>query len=207
MPGRERRPALVVGQEADAPRDRRSARRRRSPGCAARAHAAAAAGRRAAPVTMMPSTRLPISDSTCWASRAGSSVALHMKTAIRWSERHSSSPSMIGMEKRPKLSVEISPTVRLCPRCRLWARSFGRKPSSLATAITLSRVSCRRLPLLLSAFETVPTLTSASRATSRMVEPRAAAAAARRRRGLAASLRSLSVAFAHFTAPLRKPET
>ena len=73
---------------------------------------------------------------------------------------------MIGMENRPKLSVVIRPTVKVWPRCRLWARSFGRNPSSLATAMTLARVSCRRLPLLLSAFETVPTLTFGARATS-----------------------------------------
>ena len=96
-------------------------------------------------------------------------MALHMNTAMRLSVRHSSSPSMIGMVKRPKESVEISPTVKVCPRCRLWARSFGRKPTSRATAITRSRVSWRRLPLLLSAFDTVPTLTLASRATSRIV--------------------------------------
>ena len=128
-----------------------------------------------------------------------------MKTEMRLSARHSSSPSMIGMEKRPKASLVISPTVKVWPRCRLCARSFGRKPSSLATAITLARVSGFRLPLLFSAFETVPMLTFAARATSRMVSgargvrfgPVGAAA-------VAASPRSVRH---HFTTPLRKPDT
>ena len=76
---------------------------------------------------------------------------------------------MIGIEKRPKASVVISPTANDWPRCRLCARSFGRKPSSLATAATLARVSAFSVPLLLSAFETVPMLTFAARATSRIV--------------------------------------
>ena len=37
--------------------------------------------------------------STWRASRWGSSVALHMKTAMRLSDRHSSTPSMIGMRE------------------------------------------------------------------------------------------------------------
>ena len=73
---------------------------------------------------------------------------------------------MIGIENRPKLSLVIRPTVKVWPRCRLCARSFGRNPNFLATAITLSRVSCFRLPLLLSAFDTVLMLTPAARATS-----------------------------------------
>ena len=92
-----------------------------------------------------------------------------MKTAIRLSVRHSSRPSMMGIVKRPNASVEIRPTVRLWPRCRLCARSLGRKPSSAATATILSRVSCRSRPLLLSALDTEPTLTFAARATSLIV--------------------------------------
>ena len=118
-----------------------------------------------------------------------------MKTEMRLSERCSSSPSMIGMEKRPKLSLVISPTVKVWPRCRLCARSFGRKPSSLATAMTLARVSGLRLPLLFSAFETVPMLTLAARATSRMVSgARAGALGAPPAVGRSAAASSRSVA-------------
>ena len=110
------------------------------------------------------------------------------------------------MLKRPKLSFEISPTVKVWPRCRLCARSFGRKPSSLATAITLSRVSWRRLPLLFSAFDTVPTLTLDARATSRIVSR----TRARRGASSAATAPARDVApirHRYFTTPLRKPET
>ena len=70
--------------------------------------------------------RLPSSWSRCWRSRAGSSVALHMKTATPSSARRSSSASTIGMLKRPKLSVVMMPMVRERARCRLWASAFGR---------------------------------------------------------------------------------
>ena len=70
--------------------------------------------------------RLRRSWSRCWRSRAGSSVALHMKTAMPASARRSSSASTIGMVKRPKLSLEMMPMVRERARRRLWARSFGR---------------------------------------------------------------------------------
>ena len=70
---------------------------------------------------------------------------------------------MIGMVKRPKLSVEISPTVKALAAMQALGEVV-RPEAELAwrRAITLSRVSWRRLPLLLSAFDTVPTLTSAS---------------------------------------------
>ena len=57
---------------------------------------------------------------------AGSSVALHMKTAMPSSASRSSSASTIGMVKRPKLSFEMMPMVWERARRRLWAKSFGR---------------------------------------------------------------------------------
>ena len=73
--------------------------------------------------------------------------------------------------------------------------------------MTLSRVSCRRLPLLFSAFDTVPTLTLEARATSWMVS-RVRGGRGRhggRRSGL--DLVALLLAHGYFTTPLRKPET
>ena len=81
---RERGAALVVGEQAEARRGRRPGRRRRRP-AGHRASGPIRLGRRSArrAVTTRPSTRLPSSWSRCWRSRAGSSVALHMKTAMR----------------------------------------------------------------------------------------------------------------------------
>jgi len=59
---------------------------------------------------------------------------------------------MIGMAKRPKLSLEMSPTVRLWPRCRLWARSLGRKASSLAAGDDASRVAGFSRPPVIERF-------------------------------------------------------
>jgi hypothetical protein len=64
---------------------------------------------------------------------------------------------------------EIRPTVKVRLRSRLWARSLGRKPRRSAAIRTAVRVSSRSWPPPFSALETVPTLTPANRATSRMV--------------------------------------
>jgi hypothetical protein len=63
----------------------------------------------------------------------------------------------------------IRPTVKVLPRSRLLIKSFGRNSRRAASARTRSRVSGRRRPRSLSAFEAVPTETPAARATSRMV--------------------------------------
>ena len=105
----EHRAALVIGHQAERVRivglgkhvDHRQA--------VARAARSAGACRPAARVTTRPSMRLPRSWSRCWRSRAGSSVALHMKTATPSSARRSSSASTIGSVKRPKLSLEMMP--------------------------------------------------------------------------------------------------
>ncbi|MNL81091.1 hypothetical protein D3C87_2081070 [compost metagenome] len=76
---------------------------------------------------------------------------------------------MIGKAKRPKLSVDKTPTVIERVRCRLCARELGRNPSSCAAAITRSRVSVFSLPLSLSALDAVPIDTPARSATSRIV--------------------------------------
>src|SRR5262249_36769801 len=75
-----------------------------------------------------------------------------------------------GILNRPWLSVDISPTVKLRLRSRLCARLLGRKFRRSAADCTRLRVSSRNCPRPLRAFETVLTLTPATRATSQMVE-------------------------------------
>ena len=96
--------------------------------------------------------------------------------------------------------------MKVWPRCRLCARSFGRKPSSLGDRDHLGAgLLLAAVPLLFSAFDTVPMLTFAARATSRMVS---AAAVLRRPRLDARRLCSRGSSLVHhFTTPLRKPET
>jgi hypothetical protein len=67
-------------------------------------------------VTMMPSTRLVKSASTCCRSKLRSSPALHKKTEVFASLRTASMPSKSGMLNRPYLSVEIKPMVNVCLR-------------------------------------------------------------------------------------------
>jgi len=74
------------------------------------------------------------------------------------------------MLNRPWLSVEISPTVKLRLRSSACARLLGRKFRRAAADCTRLRVSARNCPRPLRAFDTVLTLTPASRATSQMVE-------------------------------------
>src|ERR1039458_2609206 len=79
---------------------------------------------------------------------------------------------MIGIEKRPKLSVVISPTVKLRPASRLRASALGSKPRSSATRNTRERVSALSLPRPFSALDAVPTDTPARSATSVIVHRR-----------------------------------
>ena len=74
------------------------------------------------------------------------------------------------------------------------------KTEALATAMTLSRVSCLRLPPLFRAFETVPILTPAARATSWIVT---GVRAMRLRSAPASSPRRLRGARSLITSPRR----
>ena len=111
---------------------------------------------------------------------------------------------MIGKVNRPKESLVISPTVKVWPRCRLCARSFGRKPSSLRDGDDLVARLLPQDAAVVERLATVPMLTLGGARDIVDGERRArrallAAASARCRRPCV--LRS------HFTTPLRRPET
>ena len=198
----EYRAALVVGQQAERAGivgmgedvDDRAVRGR------AGRSAARVSARRA--VTTRPSTRLPSSWSRCWRSRAGSSVALHMKTAMplvgeallqRLDDRNGeAAEAVVGDDAdRPRAGRGAG-----CGR--------DRSAGSRSRAATREHPVARLLPQAAAAVQrlgAVPIETPASRATSWMV------GGAARRLGCSAGVDGRPFLHRYFTAPLMKPAT
>jgi len=120
------------------------------------------------PVTIMPVNLLDNKDSICCCSRAGSSRASQRNTEICAGRAYLNTQHE-WYAGAPITAVVMSPTVKLRPRIRLWARSLGRNPSRQRPSVPVPVSAGRSFPWPFNALETVPIVTPASRAHSWIV--------------------------------------